>query len=187
MSRVFTMIYACEPGGGDPMSGDVGHCWVAVEYPKGHWTVRGFYPDPDAFAGGVLGAKGLIQDDYNRFQSDRHRLRARTQRGLSEKQVRNALTYMYRHGASYRQAKSPTPRSGRPAMHADAHSTRATEGWSMVGRQCAYFAAEACKAAGFDALPYNTARLPWEAHTALGQAGDIDARNLPRPFGPGPA
>jgi hypothetical protein len=181
------MIYACEPGGGDPTSGDVGHCWVAVEYPKGHWTVRGFYPDAEAFAGGVLGAKGLIQDDYNRFEADWHRLRTRTQRGLSQEQVRQALKYMFSHGASYHQAKDPRVRPGRAPIHADAHATRATAGWSMFGRQCAYFAAETCKAAGFNALPYNTARLPWEAHKALGGAGDIDARSLPRPFGPGPA
>jgi hypothetical protein len=187
VSQTFTMIFACEPGGGGATSGDVGHCWVAVEFPKGRWTVRGFYPDPDAFAGGVVGAKGLIQDDHNRFSSDRHRLRTRTQRGLTEKQVRGALTYMFRHGASYRSQKAPAARPGRQSMHADAHSTRSTRGWSLWGQQCAWFAVEACKAAGFNATPYNTARLPWECHSALGGAGDIDARNLPRPFGPGPA
>ena len=181
----FTIIFAAEPGG-RWADQDVGHCWVAVECPKGHWTVRGFYPDANAPMAGVLGGGGLLKDDFTRFAREMHHLRTRTQRGLAEPQVRTALNYMFRFGASARLGKSILNHHTGMMEKTAAPDMQATHWWSAYGYQCAWFAVETCQAAGFLPIPYNTKRLPWKCHEALGRAGEIDAHNLPTPFGPGP-
>lgn len=195
----------------------IGHCWVSVEYPKGCWTVRGFYP-----AGGqtvrhnvLFGQPGLIKDDFETTlqEAKSSRLRSRTFRNLSQASVKSALAKIFEYGGSYRRGLMKKNRNGSISyMPRDRQGQASRYNYTFVGdlegdaqnysfikeitsgpyshfkpNQCAVFAIEVCKAAGVNPVPF----IP-QAPIAIWNWLDIngglsDARRLPRPFGTGPS
>jgi hypothetical protein len=175
----FTIIFATHKADGFDM---IGHAWVAVEYPKHKWTVRGFYPKGDFSLSGFVSQAGVIMDDYDRLM-DKANLRTRTYRGLTEEAVHSALKKIIEYGGrlhpqKYSKGKNKAPRR---LPSPDVDSDRS---YGLLSDQCCIFAVEVCKAAGVP--PFNgMIGIPVNAWFLLGGEGIKDAQQLPRPFGSG--
>lgn len=171
----YTIILAAHVSGGvDP----IGHAWVAVEYPKKTWLVRGFYPE-EVTAGILTGQSGRICDDYERFKEPN--LRTRTFRGLKEGQVAAAKGKMFEYGSTMH---DPKPTKNRRGGTQRTNSTQQPSAYpyGLLTNQCAVFAYEVCKAAGIDPIPF-VPQIPVVIWNWLGTDGANDALSLPAPFG----
>lgn len=169
----YTLILASELQAGDT----IGHAWVAVEYPRDKWIVRGFYPEAQDLRI-ISGAAGVIKDDWDTFKMDH--VRTRTFHGLTERQVMSAKTKILEYGGSLHDPK-PVPRRGRRPVRLSAADTPSSTPYILFWDQCATFAIAVCRAAGLDPMPWRP-QTPMNIWNYLGTEGDEDARRLPPPF-----
>lgn len=170
----YDLILASEVAEGfDP----IGHAWVAVEYPKDVWIARGFYPEGVGL-GIVSGTTGRIRDDWDTFKMAR--VRTKTFRGLSDRQMLSAKTKILEYGGSLHDPKPPL-RHGRRQSHVPSPDSPSVASYALVWDQCATFAIAVCKAAGIDPMPFRP-QTPINIWNYLGAEGERDAAALPGPF-----